>query len=55
MARIEDTDGIRVPFAALTAAVSLGVATFFTLYSLIPVTRTDDPGDGSAFVGVLMT
>ena len=55
MARIEDTDGIRVPFAALTAAVSLGVATFFTLYSLIPVTRTDDPGVGSAFVGVLMT
>ena len=44
MARIEDTDGIRVPFAALTAAVSLGVATFFTLYFLIPVTRNGRPG-----------
>lgn len=47
--------GVRVPFVALTAAVSVGVATFFTLYSLIPVTRTDSPGLGSAFVGVLMT
>lgn len=46
---------MRVPFAALTVAVSVGVATFFTLYSLIPVTRTDSPGVGSAFVGVLMT
>lgn len=55
MGRIENADEVRVPFAALTVAVSVGVATFFTLYSLIPVTRTDSPGVGSAFVGVLMT
>ncbi len=55
MGRIENSGEVRVPFAALTAAVSVGVATFFTLYSLIPVTRTDNPGAGSAFVGVLMT
>lgn len=53
----EDPTGsaVRIPFMALTAAVSVGVATFFTLYSLIPVTRPDSPGVGSAFVGVLMT
>ncbi|GAA4515106.1 MFS transporter [Brevibacterium yomogidense] len=59
MSRFDGEDpngaGVRVPFVALTAAVSVGVATFFTLYSLIPVTRTDTPGLGSAFVGVLMT
>lgn len=55
MGRIESAGEVRVPFAALTVAVSVGVATFFTLYSLIPVTRTDSPGVGSAFVGVLMT
>src|SRR5690606_8711676 len=33
----------RIPLAALTAAVSVGVAMFFSLYSLIPVTRADSP------------
>lgn len=40
--------------ASLTAAVSLGVAVFFTLYSLIPITRADEPGLSSAFVGTMM-
>lgn len=39
---------------SLTAAVALGVAVFFTLYSLIPVTRADDPGLSSLFVGTMM-
>lgn len=39
----------------LTAAVALGVAIFFTLYSLIPVTRADDPALSSVFVGAMMT
>lgn len=39
---------------ALTAAAALGVAIFFTLYSLIPVTRADDPALSSLFVGVMM-
>ncbi|MDN5820108.1 MAG: MFS transporter [Brachybacterium sp.] len=39
---------------SLTTAVALGVAVFFTLYSLIPVTRADDPGLSSLFVGTMM-
>ncbi|MCG7311082.1 MFS transporter [Brachybacterium sp. ACRRE] len=39
---------------SLTAAVSLGVAVFFTLYSLIPITRADEPGLSSVFVGTMM-
>src|SRR5699024_4799281 len=39
---------------ALTVAAALGVAIFFTLYSLIPVTRADDPALSSLFVGVMM-
>lgn len=41
--------------ASLTAAVALGVAVFFTLYSLVPVTRSDEPGLSSLFVGTMMT
>ena len=43
-----------VPFASLTAVASLGLAIFFTLYSLIPVTRADTPGLSSLFLGTLM-
>ena len=39
---------------ALTAAAALGIALFFTLYSLVPVTRADDPALSSLFVGVMM-
>ncbi|HLU20374.1 MAG TPA: MFS transporter [Pusillimonas sp.] len=42
------------PFAALTAVASLGLAIFFTLYSLIPVTRADAPGLSSLFLGTMM-
>jgi|GEM_PF-2893435 len=42
------------PFAALTAVASLGLAIFFTLYSLIPVTRADAPGLSSVFLGTMM-
>ena len=44
----------RASFAALTASVSLGIALFFSLYSLVPVTRSDAPELGSLYVGVLM-
>lgn len=44
----------RLPFAALTTAVSIGTTAFFTLYSLIPISRADTPGVGTVFVGVLM-
>ncbi|HLQ81387.1 MAG TPA: MFS transporter [Brachybacterium sp.] len=44
----------RVVVATLTAAMALGIAVFFTLYSLIPVTRADDPALSSLFVGVMM-
>lgn len=44
----------RQAVASLTAAVALGVAVFFTLYSLIPVTRADDPGLSSLFAGTMM-
>jgi hypothetical protein len=44
----------RGPVIALTTAVALGVAVFFTLYSLIPVTRADEPGLSSLFVGTMM-
>lgn len=40
---------------ALTVAVSAGVATFFTLYSLIPTARAESPEAGSLYVGALMT
>lgn len=39
---------------ALTATISLGTAVFFSLYSIIPVTRSDDPSLGSLFVGIMM-
>lgn len=42
------------PFAALTAVASLGLAIFFTLYSLIPVTRADTPSLSSLFLGTMM-
>lgn len=42
------------PFAALTAVVSVGVAIFFALYSLVPVTRAESPQLGSLFVGTMM-
>lgn len=42
------------PLAALTAAVSLGLTIFFTLYSLVPVTRADSPGLSSLFLGTMM-
>nr|WP_269151251.1 MFS transporter [Spelaeicoccus albus] len=38
----------------MTATVSVSVAIFFTLYSLIPVTRADAPGLSSVFVGTMM-
>lgn len=38
----------------LMAAVALGITVFFTLYSLIPVTRADEPQLAGAFVGVMM-
>lgn len=40
--------------ASLTAAVAMGVAVFFTLYSLIPVTRAEEPGLSSLFLGTMM-
>lgn len=43
-----------VPFASLTAVASLGLVMFFTLYSLIPVTRADTPGLSSLFLGTMM-
>lgn len=45
----------RVSVVSLTAAVALGVAIFFTLYSLIPVTRGEEAGLSSLFVGTMMT
>lgn len=42
------------PLTALTAVVSVGVAIFFALYSLIPVTRAESPGIGSLFIGTMM-
>lgn len=39
---------------APTAAVALGGAVVFTLYSLIPVTRAHDPQLPSLFVGTMM-
>ncbi|GAB3054370.1 MFS transporter [Sediminivirga luteola] len=44
----------RVPVMALTAAASAGVAIFFTLYSLIPVTRGEEAGLSSLFAGTMM-
>lgn len=44
----------RGPLVSLTAAVGSGVCVFFSLYSLIPVTRSGDPGASSAYVGTLM-
>ena len=41
-------------FMLLMAAVSAGMAVFFSLYSLVPVTRPEAPALGSLFVGVLM-
>ena len=44
----------RAVVATLTAAMALGIAVFFTLYSLVPVTRADDPAVSSLFVGVML-
>ncbi len=41
-------------FALLTATVSVAIAVFFSLYSLLPVTRSESPELGSLFVGALM-
>ncbi|MGJ0204096.1 MFS transporter [Leucobacter sp. gxy201] len=41
-------------FALLTAAVAAGIAVFFALYSLLPVTRPDAPELGSLFTGAMM-
>lgn len=46
--------GSRGSVILLTAAVAAGIAVFFSLYSLIPVTRTDEPGLSSLFVGTMM-
>lgn len=43
-----------VPFASLTTVASLGLVIFFTLYSLIPVTRAETPGLSSLFLGTMM-
>lgn len=40
---------------AVTMTVSFGIAIFFSLYSLIPLTRTSFPGESSLLLGVLMT
>lgn len=45
----------RVSMASLTSAVALGVAIFFTLYSLIPVTRGDEGNLSSLFLGTMMS
>lgn len=45
---------LRRPALSLTVAVSLGVAIFFSLYSLIPVTRVDEAGLSSLFIGTMM-
>lgn len=51
-------EGVTLKFpgavASLTTAVAMGVAVFFTLYSLIPVTRAEDPGLSSLFLGTMM-
>lgn len=39
---------------ALTSAAALGIAIFFTLYSLIPVTRAEEPSLSSLFLGTMM-
>lgn len=39
---------------SLTSAAALGIAIFFTLYSLIPVTRAAEPGLSSLFLGTMM-
>ena len=44
----------RGPVAALTAAVALGIAIFFSLYSLLPVIRPDAPELSSLFLGTMM-
>lgn len=41
-------------FALLTAVAAVGVAVFFALYSLLPVTRPDAPELGSLFMGTMM-
>lgn len=43
------------PYASLTAAAAVGIAMFFTVYSLIPLTWSDQPGASSAFIGTMMT
>src|SRR5699024_5566997 len=50
----EEGEVNRVVVATLTAAMALGIAVFFTLYSLIPVTRADDPALSSPFVGLVV-
>lgn len=45
---------VRLSFAWLTVTVSVGVTAFFTLYSLIPVTRPGTPELSSLFLGVMM-
>lgn len=42
-------------YASLTAAASMGIAVFFTVYSLIPLTWSEVPGVSSAFIGTMMT
>ncbi|HIT76020.1 MAG TPA: MFS transporter [Candidatus Avipropionibacterium avicola] len=44
----------RLPLACITIASALGIAVFFTLYSLVPVSRADTPQVASAFAGVMM-
>lgn len=43
------------PYASLTAAAAVGIAVFFTVYSLIPLTWSDQPGASSSFIGTMMT
>ena len=43
------------PLIALTVAIAVSIALIFSLYSLVPVTRPEDPALASLFVGTMMT
>ena len=48
------TVGARTAVVSVTASVSVGLAIFFSLYSLLAVTRPDQPGLSSVFNGTML-
>ncbi len=48
------TTAVRGQLTSVTIASAVGIAVFYAAYSLIPITRADEPAVASAFLGVMM-